>query len=363
MYGLLELGTAPGQPDNIVSLPVSSSVLATTYRSSPTPTPARAIVRPGELVDYLIRPSRANGAKSNQLPHHGYHPCRYGLCTGPGQAAQAPAQSAWTLRPPAASWSGTAGRCHSAAPCPEYKRPWYLLFSSACKTPFGGDVHLEDFGIRLAPAVEGDRRTWAIDAFYGGTDPYSFFGGQIQPHFTDDAVSLVIGSGLSSQQRCQCTHSLAGAALQCVPVPSRNFKVVYDETAGTGVRIAGAGNGALTPPLEDDGPQSAASKRCRRQHRRRGNRRGGAVDPSGPRSSLLMTAPRTSPSTVTGLETPWSRTGAANHEPVGADGHLICDHWTADELVLTYTTQVDGNAPLDTQLDTFVTSSLDRPGD
>jgi uncharacterized repeat protein (TIGR01451 family) len=41
---------------------------------------------------------------------------------------------------------------------------------------------------------------------------------------------------------------------------------------------------------------------------------------------------------------------------------LICYDWTADEIVLSYSTTVDANVPLDTELDTTVTSSLSAPG-
>ncbi|MFN8465391.1 MAG: trypsin-like serine protease [Caldilineaceae bacterium] len=364
MYGLLELGTSPGQPDNIVSLPVKLIRLGDDVQVESSADPnAGKFVRPGELVDYAIRvhpeptaPNPTDYVITATIPA--------GMVYVPGQG-RLHTSAGTTSLDPAATGSQVIWNLQGVVTAPRYVQstndPTSPLFSSACKTPFGGYVHLEDFGIPLQSAVEGDGRTWAIDAFYGGTDPYSFFGGRYpQLYFSDDAALSVVGLDPH-------LNSGVNAPIPSPALPNNllaplwgNFKVVYDEAAGTGVRIAGAGNGALMF-LEYDGLQSAA-----------GSGAGGsidveaivsrAVDPFGPEIIFAYDrAAGTLPPTVTGLENATGTSGVAYDDPVGADGHLICYDWTADELVLTYGAQVGDNAPLDTRLDTSVASSLTAP--
>ena len=232
------------------------------------------------------------------------------------------------------------------------------LFSPACDSPFGGYVHLEDFGIPLQPAVDGDGRTWAIDTFYGGSDPYSFFGKQYgQLYFTDDAVLSVIGFDPNLNSGVNAPIPTAALPNNLLAPFWGDFKVVYDEAAGTGVRIAGAYSGGLML-LEYDGLQAAATNGSIDVEALVSR----AVDPFGPEIIFAYDrAAGTLPPTVTGLENATGTEGVAYDDPVGADGQLICYDWTTDGPVLEYSTKVDDNAPFDTQLDTSVASSLTAP--
>jgi uncharacterized repeat protein (TIGR01451 family) len=232
-------------------------------------------------------------------------------------------------------------------------------YSPFCDSPFGGYVHLEDFGIELQPSVDGNGRTWNIDSFYGGVTPYSFFGVEYPSlYFTDDAVLSVIGFDSHLNSGVNAPIPTAALPNNLIAPLWGDFKVVYDEDAGTGVRIAGAGGGALMF-LEYEGLQSATGQGSINVEAIIAR----AVDPFSP--EIVFAYDRAAgalPATVTGVENATGTAGAAYTGPVGADNQLICYDWTADEVVLQYSTRVDAGVALDTALNTTIASSLSAPG-
>ncbi len=361
VYGLLELGTSPGEPNNITSLPVKLLRLGDDIQvAASADANAGEFVQPGEQVDYAIAVNPEPTAP-NPTDYIITATIPAGMTYTPGQGKLRSRAGAVNLDPIVAGRQ-LIWRLPGVSTTPRYVQstndPASPLFSPSCDSPFGGYVHLEDYGIPLQPAVEGDGRTWAIDAFYGGTDAYSFFGKQYsQLYFTDDAVLSVVGFDSNLNRGVNAPIPTAALPNNLLAPFWGSFKIVYDEAAGAGVRIAGAYGGDLMF-LEYDGLQPAAG--------------GGSVDveaivsrvvdPFGPEIIFGYDgAAGTLPNTVTGLENATGADGVAYTGPAAADGQLICYDWAADELVLEFSTRVDDNAPLDTQLDTTVASSLTAP--
>ena len=208
------------------------------------------------------------------------------------------------------------------------------IYSEGCTTLFGSSfVHLADYGIAARAAISGTGKTWNVDAFYGGAAPYNFYGDDYPSLFlTDDALLSVVGFD----------PALNSGVNAPIPTPAQpnallapywaDFKVVYDETAGTGVRIAGAGGGALMI-VEYDGLQ-------------RNDGQPGSFDVQ----ALVMRAvdfdfpeivfaydniTGTLPAGVIGVENNSGTAGLAYTE-APQDGLLICYDWTADRVELTY---------------------------
>ena len=355
------LGTAPGEPRNIVSLPVKLIRLGDDVQvESSADANAGEWVHPGDQVDYSILVNPEPSAP-NPTDYIVTATVPAGMTYVSGQARVRSSAGTANLEPVVAG-NQLIWNLQDVVTAPRYVQstndPASPLFSAACDSLFGGYVHLEDHGIPLQPAVDGDGHTWAIDSFYGGTDPYSFFGKQYsQLYFTDDAVLSVVGFDPN-------LNSGVNAPIPTPALPNNllapfwgDFKIVYDEQAGTGVRIAGAYSGAVMF-LEYDGLQSAKTAGSINVEAMVSR----DVNPFGPEIIFAFDhAAGTLPGTVTGLENATGTEGAAWDDPVGADNQLICYDWTADEIVLEYSTKVDNNVPLDTMLDTSVASSLTAP--
>ncbi len=358
---LLELGTSASRPNDIASLPVKLIRLADDVQITSTADAEKGkFAQPGERVDFTISidpeltaTSPTNYVVTATLPAGmTYVPGTGGQRTSAGAVPLEPvvdgAQLVWTV-------TGVETAPHYVQSTNDPESP---LYSPSCDTPFGGYIHLEDFGIPLQPQVEGDGRTWNIDSFYEGGMPYSFFGKSYpQLFFTDDGLLSV--AGMDPHLNSGANAPIPTAALPnglLAPVWGA-FKIVYDKATGSGVRIAGMGGGQVMF-LEYDGLQSAATPGSinveaiiRRQ-----------VDPDAPEITFAFDgATGVLPATVTGLENATGTAGIAYDGPVGASGQVICYEWTADQVELTFSATIDADASLDAQLETTVASTLSAP--
>jgi uncharacterized repeat protein (TIGR01451 family) len=361
-FGLLELGTSNSQPNNIVSLPVKLLRLADDVLVLSTADAGRGeFAHPGEQVDFTLvvspeptAPSPTNYVLTATLPA--------GLTYMPGQGVLRTSAGTVNLEPVVAG-NQLIWNLQGIATTPRYIQstndPESETYSPFCDSPFGGYVHLEDFGIELQPSVDGNGRTWNVDSFYGGSTPYSFFGNKYPSlYFTDDAVLSVVGFDPNLNTGVNAPIPTAALPNNLIAPLWGDFKVVYDEEAGTGVRIAGVGGGALMF-VEYDGLQSATGQGSINVEAIIAR----AVSPFDP--EIVFAYDRAAgalPGVVTGVENASGAVGAAYSGPVGADNQVICYDWTADEIVLQYSTTVGANVAPDTELATTIASSLSARG-
>ena len=361
---LLEVGTDAGAPNNILSLPVTLRRLDddVTVRIDDPQVLANDYAQPGDVIPYTIRiapeptaPSPVNYVVTVTLPT--------GLTYAPGSAVLASSTMQATIDP-IVNGDQFIWNVADVVNAPRYvmstNDPERDDYSPACGTPFGNQfLHLGDFDIPLRPAVDGNGKTWNVDAFFDGAEPYTFFGDNYPSlSFTDDGLLSVLGfdPALNSGVNAPIPTSAAPNAL--LAPGWADFKIVYDEEAGTGVRIAGAGGGALMF-IEYNGLQNNEGA-------------AGALDmqaavwrvvtPDYP--EIVFSYDRIAgalPTMVIGLESVDGTEGVAYTDGI-RDNLLICFDWTADEIDLTYRVQVNQDAALDQEQETIYQSALSAPG-
>lgn len=361
---LLEVGTDAGAPNNILSLPITLRRLAddVTVRIDNPQVLDNDYVLPGDVVSYTIRiapeptaPSPVAYVVTATLPA--------GLTYVSGSAVLASSTMQATIDP-IVNGDQLIWNVADVVNTPRYvmstNDPERDDYSPACRTPFGNQfLHLGDFNVPLRPAVDGDGKTWNVDAFFGGAEPYTFFGDNYPSlSFTDDGLLSVLGfdralnSGVNAPIPTQATPNALLAPGWA------DFKIVYDEEAGTGVRIAGAGGGALMF-VEYNGLQNNEGA-------------AGALDmqaavwrvatPDYP--EIVFAYDRIAgalPNMVIGVESADGTEGVAYTDGI-RDNLLICFDWTADEIDLTYRVQVNQDVALDQEQETIYQSALNAPG-
>jgi uncharacterized repeat protein (TIGR01451 family) len=243
---------------------------------------------------------------------------------------------------------------------PTSSDPQSSIYSPLCMTPFGGGyAHLEDYDAPLEPTVNGNARTWNVDSFFGLRDEqYSFYGEKYpRLFFTDDAVLSVLGHDSHLNTGVNAPIPTAALPNNLIAPLWGDFKVVYDEAQGTGVRLGTMGNGEIMI-VEYDGLQSVGTKGSINVEAFISR----SVNPFAPEIVFAYERARgVLPKTVTGLENATGTQGVAHKGQAGGDGLVLCYDWKADEIMLDYSTKVTADATVDSQLTTVVASSLSAP--
>lgn len=363
-FALLEVGTSNSQPNNILSLPVilrrlQDDVTAT----SESPNLAQGgYVLPGEVVTHTLtlRPERnapgpVNYTITATLPA--------GQTYIPGSAVLASSASQVQIDP-IVSGNRLIWSLPNVATTPRYimstNDPNRADYSPACATILGDAyVSLGEVGIPLLPGVEGNGKRWNVDDFFGGAGPYAFFG-QNHPalFFTDDGVLSVVGFDPALTAGVNAPIPTPAAPNGLIAPAWADFKIVYDENAGAGVRVAGAYGGALMVVeynrLQRNDAQPGSLDMQVHMWRE--------VLPDFPEIVFAYNNITTAlPSTVTGLENLAGSQGISFTDAL-RNGLLICFDWTVEEITLTYRTQVKNDAALDSLQTTVIESALSAPG-
>ncbi|HHY53961.1 MAG TPA: trypsin-like serine protease [Chloroflexi bacterium] len=355
---LLEVGTDPNNPNNILALPV------TLTRQSDDVTidsNAAAYVQPGERLNYTINinpePTAANPTSytvTATLPA--------GLTYVPGSGVLA-SSAQRIAADPVVNGNQLIWQVNNIATAPRYvmsdNNPASQHYSPQCTTPFGASfLHLADFGIEARSAISGTGRSWNVDAFFGGEQPYEFYGDAYPALFlTDDALLSVVGydAALNSGVNAPIpTPALPNALL--APYWA-DFKVVYNQPAGAGVRIAGADGGALMV-VEYDGLQRNDGQPGSFDVQTWVMR---AVDPDYPEIVFAYdNITGTLPAGVIGIEDRLGASGIPYTDAI-SNNLLICYDWAPDQIELTYAVDVKADAPLNAGQTTVVESTLTSP--
>ncbi|MCS6828213.1 MAG: trypsin-like serine protease [Caldilinea sp.] len=363
-FALLEVGTSNSQPNNVLSLPVILRRLqddVTAASESPNLTEG-GFVLPGEVVTHTLTlrpernaPSPVNYIITATLPA--------GQTYIPGSAVLASSASQVQIDP-IVSGNRLIWSLPNVVTMPRYvmstNDPNRADYSPACATILGNAyVSLGEVGIPLLPGVEGNGKRWNVDDFFGGAGPYTFFGqGHPALFFTDDGVLSVVGFD----------PALTGGVNAPIPTPAApngllapawaDFKIVYDENAGAGVRVAGA-YGGLVMFVEYNGLQRNDAQPGSLDMQAQVWRE---IDPDFPEIVFAYNnITGMLPSTVTGLENIDGSQGVTFTDAL-RDGLLICFDWTVEEITLTYRTQVRNDAVLDSLQTTVIESALSAPG-
>ncbi len=355
---LLEVGTDPGNPNNILSLPVT---LARQTDDVTIDVDAGAYVQPGDRLTYTVginpEPTAANPTNytvTATLPA--------GLTYVPGSGVLA-SSAQHIAADPVVSGNQLIWQVNNLATAPRYvmsdNNPASPHYSPNCTTPFGnGFLHLAEFGIEARSAISGTGKTWNVDAFFGGEEPYAFYGDTYPSLFlTDDALLSVVGYDGALNSGVNAPIPTAALPNALLAPYWADFKVVYDQVEGTGVRIAGAGGGALMV-VEYDGLQ-------------RNDGQPGSFDVQAwVMRSVDFDYPEivfaydnitgTLPAGVIGIEDRLGATGIPYTDTI-SNNLLICYNWAPEQVELTYAVDVKADAPLNAAQTTMVESTLTSP--
>lgn len=363
-FALLEIGTSSSEPNNILSLPVILTRLqddVTVEAVSPTLMQG-GYVLPGEVVEHVLT-LRPEPTAPGPVTYTITATLPAGLSYVPSSAVLS--SSAFQVQvDPIISGDKLIWSLPNVATAPRYvmstNDPDRADYSPACATILGNTyVSLSEFGIPLLPGVEGNGKRWNVDDFFGGLGPYTFFG---QDHpalfFTDDGLLSVAGFDPALTSGINAPIPSPAAPNGLLAPAWADFKIVYDEGAGTGVRVAGA-YGGLVMFVEYNGLQrndaQPGSLDVQAQIWR-------ALDPFFPEIVFAYAnITGTLPATVTGLENLDGSQGISFTDAL-SDGLLICFDWTVEELTLTYRTQVKNDAELDSLQTTTIESALSAAG-
>jgi len=358
---LLELGTSADTPDNIAVLPVTLTRLSDEVTlTAATPAPGNAYAQPGDLVTFTLD-LEPEPAAVGPVAYTITATLPAGLGYVPGTAALSSSLERRQVDP-IVNGNQLVWSIANVATTPIYVMsthdPASPQFDAGCQTPFGGFIHLGEFGIPLQPAVNGNGRTWLVNQFTGSSIPWSFFGKDYASMaFTDDALLSVAGFDPSLNSGINAPIPTAALPNNLLAPYWADFKVVYDAAAGTGVRVAAILGGATTI-IEYDGLQRADGQA--------GNFDVEVVmsrqpDPDGPEIMFAYdNITGTLPASVVGLEDATGTHGVAYPDAI-SDGLFVCYDWKADVQTLSYQTQVASDAPLNGVLTTVVASSLSAP--
>jgi len=361
---LLEVGTDVGDPNNILSLLVTLRRLPDDVTASIDNLSVLidGFAQPGDVVTYTVRiapeptaPNPVDYVVTATLPAGlTYLPNSALLASSAMQAAIDPIvsgnQLVWTVP--------------DVANAPRYvmstNDPDRADYSPFCGTPFSNEfLHLGDFGIPLLSAVDGNAKTWNVDSFFGGSEPYSFFGDHYPSlSLTDDGLLSVMGFDPALNSGVNAPIPTAAAPNALLAPAWADFKIVYDEEAQTGVRIAGAFGGNLMF-VEYNGLQ-------------RNDGQPGSLDLQAAvwRDALPFfpeivfsydNLTGTLPALVIGVENNNGTDGVAFDDEI-SDNLLICFDWTADEVELAYAVQVNPDAALDQELETTYQHTVGADG-
>ncbi|MDY0019232.1 MAG: serine protease, partial [Anaerolineae bacterium] len=114
-----------------------------------------------------------------------------------------------------------------------------------CDTGFGGYVDLAGYGLMPRSSLSGDAIVRHVDEYYGGSDPFAFFGTNYDSLYFTDNGYLVPADAAP-------TNSGANVAIPNAAAPNnfaaglwRDFIVTYDAANRYGITIAGASGGSL----------------------------------------------------------------------------------------------------------------------
>ena len=225
-YGAFSLGTDPGNPGNIGTIPVTLTRKADDVTKSVSSTTAA----PGDTLTYTI--TVQPNVTVEDLEYTITDSIPTGLTYVDGSATNGATVTDGLLE-----WTGVL-------PSPALAAGDYVVTTSAgdplCDTGFGGYVNLEDFGFATDAGISGD--TVAFTAFASG-DPFAFYGeSYVGMGFTDDGFGIFdVGSNYAGQPWVAQSIPDAAAPNNVAAALWHDFEIAYDAGANAGVTLATAG--------------------------------------------------------------------------------------------------------------------------
>ncbi|MEM7031705.1 MAG: trypsin-like serine protease [Chloroflexota bacterium] len=235
-FGVVEVGTGAGTPNNVAILPVT--ILRAADDVTKSVSVGSGPVSPGDTVDYTVTVV-PEPVQSGVVQYTITDTLPAGLTYVPGSASITPTISGNQL-----IWSITS------------KTADYVMTTNAtdasCSTPFGPYVNLANFGIFANPNIHGDDVVIRVDDIYGGSEAFNFYG-------IDYPKGLYITDNGFGTMDKSTTNPAANVDIPNAADPNnllaafwRDFEIVYDEATNRGVTIAGAGGGSLMIMEFDD---------------------------------------------------------------------------------------------------------------
>ena len=225
-YGSFDLGTDPGNPGNIGTVPV----LIKRIEDDVTKSVSQDVAIAGDTLTYEITvqpnvtPEDLAYQISDTIPD--------GMTYVDGSATATSGTVDVTGN--TLTWTGVMA-------VPEVE---YVMTTSdtdpSCSTPFGGYVNLEAFGILAQSGISGD--TVGFTAFATG-DPITYFGEEYAGmSFTDDGFAIFdIGSNYGGAPWFAQTLPDPDVPNNVLPMFWHDFEIFYDAALNHGVSLATAG--------------------------------------------------------------------------------------------------------------------------
>ncbi len=354
---LLEVGTTPTSTADIASRPVIIT-RASDHVSLATDseTTADGYVLPGQSITFTITiepegtaPENTAYAITATLPNGlDYVSDSSRLSSRSASTSLTPVvngnQLSWSIASLPTAW-------HYAL---STNNPSRADYSAECAN-LGGFTYLSDYGITALPAVQGNGKTWNVDALLGVDGSYSLFG-RNRPtlYFTDDGL-------LANGWRDPALNSSAPAPIPSAATPNAllapfwaDMEVVHDPAAKQGVYVATDNFNSLVL-VEYDGLQvrNDPSTRLNVEAWVMRNSLPGLPDIIYQYDGITGTLP----AAVVGVENPDGLSGTAYTGTI-TNGLNLCWTWKPEQVQLTYTSRVRNDVISDTTLTTTVRSSL-----
>ncbi len=235
-YGSFDLGTDPGNPGNIGTIPV----LIQRVEDDVTKTVDPPVARAGDTLTYeiVVQPN----VTPEDLAYTITDVIPDGLTYVDGSATAT--SGVVDVTGNTLTWNGVMA-------VPELE---YLMTTNdtdpSCDTPFGGYVNLEAFGILTNPGISGD--TVAFTAFSTG-NPISYYGVDYAGmSFTDDGFAVFdVAANYGGSPWVPQAIPNADLPNNVLPVFWHDFEIFYDAVLNHGVSLATAGSNIILIEYDD----------------------------------------------------------------------------------------------------------------